>query len=113
MGGGDEVEPVIDGLPVVFGEFDAAGVHLDEAAAGPDEVGEFGAVCGLAPSLIRPAYARSCGAAPKPGERAQALSYCVFLVGCLCSQLCVGEDVLIVEVGPEKPENGTRKRYLN
>jgi hypothetical protein len=37
---GDEVEPVVEGLLVVFGEFDAAGLHFDEAAARPDEVGE-------------------------------------------------------------------------
>jgi hypothetical protein len=41
---GDEVEPVIERLLVVLGELDAAGLHFDEAAARPDEVGEFGPV---------------------------------------------------------------------
>src|ERR1035438_4807476 len=40
---GDEVEPVIEGLLVVFGELDAAGLHFDETAARPDEVGKPGA----------------------------------------------------------------------
>jgi hypothetical protein len=40
---GDEIEAVVDGLLVVFGEIDAAGLDPDEAAARPDEVGEFGA----------------------------------------------------------------------
>ena len=40
IGDGDEVEPVIEGLLVVFGELDAAGLHFDEAAARPDEGGD-------------------------------------------------------------------------
>ena len=49
---GDEVEPVIEGLLVVLGELDAARLHLDEGAARPDEVGEFGALAGEADAVF-------------------------------------------------------------
>ena len=41
---GHEVEPVVERLLVVLGKLHAAGLHLDEAAARPDEVGELGAL---------------------------------------------------------------------
>ena len=41
---GNEVQPVVESLLVVLGEFCAARLHFDEAAAGPDEIGEFGAL---------------------------------------------------------------------
>ena len=40
---GDEVEPIVEDLLLVFGELDPARLHLDEHAPRPDEVGVLGA----------------------------------------------------------------------
>ena len=48
----DEVEPVIEGLLVVFGEFFAARFHFDQHAARPDEIGEFGVLAGKADAIF-------------------------------------------------------------
>jgi hypothetical protein len=52
---GDEVQPVVEGLLVVFGKLRGARFHFDEAAAGPDEVGEFRAVAGKTDSVFESA----------------------------------------------------------
>ena len=49
----DEVEPVIEGLLVMLGELYVAGLHLDQAAARPDEVGKLGALAGEVDTVFK------------------------------------------------------------
>ena len=48
----DEVDPVIEGLLVVLGEFRTARLHFDQGAARQDEIGEFGALAGEADAVF-------------------------------------------------------------
>ena len=79
---GDEVEPVIEGLLVVLGELDAAGLHLDEAAARPDEVGEFGALAGEADAVFEGgAFRQGVGVVAEGGEQVEeeGLGFALFV----------------------------------
>ena len=69
---GDEIKPVVERLLVVLGELYAAGFHLDEAAAGPDEVGEFSALAREADAVFEGgAFGQRIGVVPEGGEQMQ------------------------------------------
>ena len=78
----NEVEPVIEGLLVVFGELDAAGLHFDEAAARPDEVGEFGALAREADAVFEGgAFGQGVGVMAEGGQQVkeEGLGFALFV----------------------------------
>ena len=69
---GDEVEPVIEGLLVVFGELDPARFHLNEGAARPDEISVLGPLAGHADAVFEGgALGQGVGVVPEGGEQVQ------------------------------------------
>ena len=69
---GNEVEPVIERLLVVLGELHAAGLHLDQAAARPDEVGVLGALAREANAVFeRGALGQGVGVVAERGEQVE------------------------------------------
>ena len=79
---GDEVEPVVEGLLVVLGELDAAGLHFDEAAARPDEVGVLGALAGEADAVFEGgAFGQGVGVVAEGGEQVkeEGLGFALFV----------------------------------
>ena len=90
---GDKVQPVIERLLVVFGELDATGLHFDEAAARPDEVGEFGAFTGEADAVFEGrAFRQGVGVVAEAGKQVEeeGLGLALFValeLGCKLGEL--------------------------
>ena len=77
-----EVEPVVKGLLVVFGELYAARFHFDQAAARPDQVGELGTLVGESDSVFEgAAFRERVGVVPEGGEEMEkeSLGFALFV----------------------------------